>query len=101
MHAEFTRLKGEDKVELQERMRRREALRKVQIMLREHGQEEAVRGGREAERRVREVKMEIDRKLTRDKVGYRERLAKIIMRNCLYKGINNAKKVMISPLVPE
>ena len=91
MHAEFTRLKGEDKVELQERMRRREALRKAQIMLRERGQEEAVRGGREAERRVREVKMEIDRKLTRDKVGYRESLAKIIMR----------KKVMISPLVPE
>lgn len=91
MHAEFTRLKGEDKVELQERMRMREALRKAQIMLRERGQEEAVRGCREAERRVREVKMEIDRKLTREKAGYRESMAKISMR----------KKVMISPLVPE
>ena len=59
-------------------------------MLREHGHEETVREEREAESRVREIKMEIDRKLTRDKVGYRESLAKLTLR----------KKVMISPIVP-
>ena len=59
-------------------------------MLKEHGHEETVRGEREAERRVREMKLEIDRKLTRDKMGYRESLAKICLR----------KKVMISPMVP-
>ena len=89
MHAEFTRLKGEDKAELQERMRRREALRKAQIMLRGCGQEEAVRREREAERRVRAVRMEVDRKIRREKVGYRERMEKI------------SKKVLISPIVPD